>query len=172
MAKHVIQAQDGAPPLGAYSHGWRAGGFIYVTGTGPIGPDGKVVGETIEEQTHQTIDNVAAVLRAEGASLSDVIKVNVHLIDTNLFPRYNEAYQERFSPPVPGPDHSRQRPAPGAGDDDRDRGHRLRRRLSQRRAAARVVCTWPGRLRPQVRSRPAVQSVSSAAPAPWREHPL
>ena len=130
MAKHVIQAQDGAPPLGAYSHGWRAGGFIYVTGTGPIGPDGKVVGETIEEQTHQTIDNIeanvdgwrarggqalepyirlinfdryddVAVLQADGASLSDVIKVNVHLIDTNLFPRYNKAYQERFTPPYP-----------------------------------------------------------------------
>ena len=101
MAKHVIQAQDGAPPLGAYSHGWRAGGFIYVTGTGPIGPDGKVVGETIEEQTHKTIDNIEAVLRAEDASLSDVIKVNVHLIDTNLFPRYNKAYQERFTPPYP-----------------------------------------------------------------------
>lgn len=101
MAKRVIQAQDGAPPLGAYSHGWRAGGFIYVTGTGPIGPDGKVVGETIEEQTHKTIDNIEAVLRADGASLADVIKVNVHLIDTNLFPRYNKAYQERFTPPYP-----------------------------------------------------------------------
>jgi 2-iminobutanoate/2-iminopropanoate deaminase len=101
MAKHVIQAQDGAPPLGAYSHGWRAGGFIYVTGTGPIGPDGKVVGETIEEQTNQTIDNIEAVLRAEGASLSDVIKVNVHLIDTNLFPRYNDTYKQRFTPPYP-----------------------------------------------------------------------
>jgi len=101
MAKHVIQAQDGAPPLGAYSHGWRAGGFIYVTGTGPIGPDGKVVGGTIEEQTHQTIANIEAVLRAEGATLADVIKVNVHLSDTNLFARYNAAYKERFSPPYP-----------------------------------------------------------------------
>jgi 2-iminobutanoate/2-iminopropanoate deaminase len=59
------------------------------------------VGDTIEEQTHKTIDNIEAVLRAEGASLSDVIKVNVHLIDTNLFPRYNEAYKKRFSPPYP-----------------------------------------------------------------------
>ena len=64
-------------------------------------PDGQVVGETIEEQTHKTIDNIEAVLRAEDASLSDVIKVNVHLIDTNLFPRYNKAYQERFTPPYP-----------------------------------------------------------------------
>lgn len=101
MAKHVIQAEGGAPPLGAYSHGWRAGGFIYVTGTGPIGPDGKVVGETIEEQTRVAIDNIAAVLKAEGAALSDVIKVSVHLSDTSLFPRYDAAYRERFSPPYP-----------------------------------------------------------------------
>ena len=101
MAKHVIQADGAAPPLGAYSHGWRAGDFIYVTGTGPIGPDGKVVGDTIEEQTHTAISNVEAVLRAEGAGLSDVIKVTVHLSDTNLFARYNAAYRERFTPPYP-----------------------------------------------------------------------
>ena len=87
MAKRVIKAADGAPPLGAYSHGWRAGDFIFVTGTGPIGPDGEV--------------NIEAVLRAEGASLADVVKVNVHLVDTNLFPRYNEAYKQRFSEPYP-----------------------------------------------------------------------
>ena len=58
-------------------------------------------GDTIEEQTNVAIDNVEAVLRAEGASLADVIKVTVHLIDTNLFPRYNAAYKERFSEPYP-----------------------------------------------------------------------
>jgi 2-iminobutanoate/2-iminopropanoate deaminase len=101
MAKHVIRAEGGALPLGAYSHGWRAGDFIYVTGTGPINPEGKVVGDTIEEQTNFTIDNIEAVLRAEDASLADVIKVNVHLIDTNLFARYNKVYAERFSEPYP-----------------------------------------------------------------------
>jgi 2-iminobutanoate/2-iminopropanoate deaminase len=101
MGKHVIQAEGGAPPIGAYSHGWRAGDFIYITGTGPLGPDGAVVGDTIEEQTNVTIDNIDAILRAEGASLADLIKVNVHLSDTNLFPRYNAAYKERFSPPYP-----------------------------------------------------------------------
>ena len=51
MAKYVIQTDKGAPPLGAYSQGWRAGDFIFVTGTGPIGLDGKVKGATIQEQT-------------------------------------------------------------------------------------------------------------------------
>jgi len=102
MSKHVIQSERGAPPQGAYSQGWRAGDFIFVTGTGPLDPvTGKLVGDDIERQTEQTVDNIAAVLSAEGASLSDVVKVNVHLSDTGLFARYNAVYAKRFSKPYP-----------------------------------------------------------------------
>ncbi len=101
MPKRVIRTEKGAPPLGAYSQGWRACDFIFVTGTGPIGSDGKVKGDTIEEQTNFTIDNIEAILHADGASLDDVVKVSVHLIDTNLFPRYNAVYKERFREPYP-----------------------------------------------------------------------
>jgi len=101
MPKRVIRTERGARPLGAYSQGWRAGDFIFVTGTGPIGSDGKVKGDTIEEQTNFTIDNIEAILHADGASLDDVVKVSVHLIDTNLFPRYNAVYKERFREPYP-----------------------------------------------------------------------
>src|SRR5437879_6302971 len=101
MPKRVVRTEKGAPPLGAYSQGWRAGDFIFVTGTGPIGPDGKVKGDTIEEQTNFTLDNIEAILHADGASLDDVVKVSVHLIDTNLFPRYNAVYKERFREPYP-----------------------------------------------------------------------
>ena len=90
MPKYVIQSKKGAPPRGAYSQGWRAGDFIFVTGTGPIDPStGQLVGDDIEQQTEQTIDNVATVLEADGASLGDVVKVTVHLSDTSLFARYN-----------------------------------------------------------------------------------
>src|ERR1700757_2761335 len=66
MAKHVIQSKQGAPPRGAYSQGWRAGDFVFVTGTGPLDPStGQIVGEDIERQTEQTIDNIAAVLQAD-----------------------------------------------------------------------------------------------------------
>jgi len=101
MAKYVIQTDKGAPPLGAYSQGWRAGDFIFVTGSGPIGPDGKVKGTTIEEQAEQVIDNVEAILRADGAALDNVVKATVHLTDVNLFARFNEVYKRRFRPPYP-----------------------------------------------------------------------
>lgn len=102
MAKYVIQSKKGAPPRGAYSQGWRAGDFIFVTGTGPSDPvSGEIVGDTIEKQTEQVIDNVSAILEEDGASLSDVVKVTVHLSDTGLFARYNAVYAGRFSKPYP-----------------------------------------------------------------------
>ena len=102
MSKHVIQTTKGAPPQGAYSQGWRAGDFIFVTGTGPVDPfTGKLVGDDIERQTEQTIDNIVSILEAEGASLNDVVKVTVHLSTTSLFARYNAVYAKRFAKPYP-----------------------------------------------------------------------
>ena len=102
MGRHVIHSKQGAPPQGAYSQGWRAGDFIFVTGTGPIDPGtGELVGSEIEPQTEQTINNILAILEAEGATLNDVVKVNVHLSDTGLFTRYNAVYAKRFSRPYP-----------------------------------------------------------------------
>ena len=102
MSKYMIQTKRGAPPAGAYSQGWRAGDFLFVTGTGPIDPaTGKLAGDDIEQQTELTINNISAILEADGASLNDVVKVNVHLSDTGLFARYNAVYARRFSRPYP-----------------------------------------------------------------------
>jgi len=102
MGKYVIQTQRGVAPQGAYSQGWRAGDFIFVTGTGPVDAEtGNLAGESIEEQTEQVISNMESVLAADHASLADVIKVTVHLSDTALFARYNSVYARRFSQPYP-----------------------------------------------------------------------
>ena len=85
-----------------YSQGWRAGDFIFVPGTGPVDPaTSKIVGDTIEQQTDKTIDNIAAIPEADGASLSDIVKVTAHLSDPSLFSRYNVVYGRRFSRPYP-----------------------------------------------------------------------
>jgi len=102
MSKSVIQTKRGVPPQAAYSQGWRAGDFIFVSGTGPLDPaTGKLVGDNIEAQTEQTIKNIAAILEADGASLRDVVKVSTHLSDTSLFQRYNSVYARMFSKPYP-----------------------------------------------------------------------
>jgi 2-iminobutanoate/2-iminopropanoate deaminase len=102
MPKQEIRTSGSAAPSGAYSQGIRAGDFVFVAGQGPLDPEtGEVVGETIEEQTVRTLENVKAVLAEAGASLADVVKASVHLSDLSLFPRYNEVYARYFPDPKP-----------------------------------------------------------------------
>ena len=102
MGKHEIRTDEAAAPGGAYSQGLRAGDFVYVSGQGPINPaTGEIVGETIEEQTERTLENVKVILAAAGASMADVVKSTVHLSDLSLFARYNEVYARYFPDPKP-----------------------------------------------------------------------
>jgi enamine deaminase RidA (YjgF/YER057c/UK114 family) len=60
-----------------------------------------VVGETIEEQTAQTLENIRAILESAGLGMEDVVKATVHLADLSLFARFNEAYTRFFPDPKP-----------------------------------------------------------------------
>lgn len=102
MPKQQITTSSGAPPAGAYSQGLRVGDFIFVSGQGPLDPaTGKVTGETIEEQTARTLENIKAILAAAGASLEDVVRVGAFLSDLALFDRYNRVYATYFPDPKP-----------------------------------------------------------------------
>jgi len=102
MSKQQITTHSGASPIGAYSQGLRVGEFIFVSGQGPLDPHtGKVVGETIEEQTTRVLENIQAILAAGGATLADVVKANSYLSDITLFERYNKVYASFFPNPKP-----------------------------------------------------------------------
>ena len=102
MPKQPIFTQSGASSGGLYSPGLRAGDFIFVSGQVPRDPaTGQIVGETIEEQTKQVLENIKAILEAGGATLADVVKVSAHLSDLNLFDGYNKVYVTYFSDPKP-----------------------------------------------------------------------
>ena len=102
MAKQQIRTDKAAAPGGAYSQGIRAGDLVFVSGQGPIDSEtGQIVGETIEEQTERTLENIKAILEASGATMADVVKSTVHLTDLSLFGRYNEVYSSYFPDPKP-----------------------------------------------------------------------
>jgi reactive intermediate/imine deaminase len=95
---------DSAPvPAGAYSQGIVAGEFVYTAGQGPIDPKtGAVVGDDVATQTRQTLDNVAAILAAEGLGLEHVVKVTVHLRELRRdFAAYDAVYRGYFAEPYP-----------------------------------------------------------------------
>ena len=98
------------PPKGPYSPAVRAGGFVFVSGQTPRDPrTGAIVGDTIEAQSRQTLENVRRLLDAAGASLDDVVSVTVYLADVALWDAFNTVYRELFREPYPS------RTAVGAG---------------------------------------------------------
>lgn len=102
MSKQQITTHSGASPIGAYSQGLRVGDFVFVSGQGPLDPaTGKIVGDTVEEQTARVLENIKAILEAGGSSLADVVKVTAHLSDLSLFERYNKVYATYFPDPKP-----------------------------------------------------------------------
>jgi 2-iminobutanoate/2-iminopropanoate deaminase len=94
---------DAAPPsIGPFSQAIRDGDRIYVSGQGPVNPtSGDIVGDTIEEQTAQTLENIDAVLTAAGRSLDDVVKATVFVQNMDDYDEINEVYAEQFSAPYP-----------------------------------------------------------------------
>jgi 2-iminobutanoate/2-iminopropanoate deaminase len=97
MPGERILPSGGATPRGHYTPAIRAGGFVYVSGQGPIDPDSdKLVVADVETQTRITLGNIARILAAAGAGITDIVKVSVFLRDIGAFHQMNKAYAEFF----------------------------------------------------------------------------
>jgi len=102
MEKQCIFAEHGAPAVGPYSHAVAAGGFLFVSGQGPMNKDGSgAFHGTVEEEARATLINLRDVLEDAGSSLERVVKVNVYLADMNHFGRFNAVYKEFFTENFP-----------------------------------------------------------------------
>lgn len=100
--KEIIKTDKAPAAIGPYSQGFKAGDFIFVSGQGPLDPQtGGIQGDTIEEQTRKTLDNIKGILKAGGASMTDVVKVTVILTDLSNFRPMNEVYKTFFAEPFP-----------------------------------------------------------------------
>lgn len=93
----------GSPvPRGPYSPAVRAGDFIFVSGQGPIDPatDQFSYGD-IQHETRVTLTNIQRILEGCGASMADVVKCSVFLVDGRDFAAMNEVYNEFFGAAKP-----------------------------------------------------------------------
>jgi len=99
--KQIIRTPD-APRNPLYSQAVRVGRDIYVTGMLGVDPKTNVFGATIQEQVRQSLVNCQAVLRVAGASLENVVEVQVLLARPGDFEGLNQEYAKFFpvDPPV------------------------------------------------------------------------
>jgi len=101
MTRQAVSSDRAPAALGPYSHAIAAGGFVFCSGMAGIDPATGAVAEGIAAQTDQALRNLAAVLDAAGASMSDLVKTTIFYADVDDFATLNEVYAAHMPDPPP-----------------------------------------------------------------------
>ncbi len=100
--KKIISTNEAPAAIGPYSQAVRSGSFLFCSGQIPLDPkSGEIVPGDITAQTQRVLDNIAAVLRAEGLSFDNVVKTTIFLTNLGDFQRVNEIYGSYFKQDPP-----------------------------------------------------------------------
>ena len=97
MPAEPVPTPSAPGAAGPYSPAVRAGDWLALAGQVGIDPATGKLAEGVAEQTRQAMANVAAVLGDCGATLGDVAKTTVFLVDMGDFPVMNEVYADAFA---------------------------------------------------------------------------
>lgn len=102
MSKQTFHTEEAPAAIGTYSQAVRHGDLVFLSGQIPLVPASmELVGDDFEAQVRQVFDNLSAVCAAAGASLDDIVKLTVYLVDMDRFAEVNRIMGEYFSEPYP-----------------------------------------------------------------------
>lgn len=95
--KTIIHTKNAPAALGPYNQATVKNGMVFTAGQICIDPaTGDLVQGTIEEETHQCLKNLRAILTEAGCTLEDVLSVTVYVTDMHDYGRINAVYAEYF----------------------------------------------------------------------------
>jgi reactive intermediate/imine deaminase len=102
MTRSVIKTDEAPQAIGTYSQAVKVGDTVYLAGQIPLVPETMALESgDMRAQIKRVFDNLAAVAKASGGSLQDVVKLNVYLTDLGHFPLVNEVMAQYFREPYP-----------------------------------------------------------------------
>lgn len=100
--KKAILTSKAPAPIGPYSQAIQAGNSLYISGQIAIDPaTGDLVMSSIEDETHQVLKNLGAILDATGLGYQHVVSCTVYISDMNMFSRINAIYAMYFNQDAP-----------------------------------------------------------------------
>lgn len=100
--KKIINTKNAPAPIGPYSQAVVANGFLFASGQIAINPENNELNlGSIEDETHQIMRNIHAVLLEADYDFGHVIKTTIFLSDMDLFAQVNEVYGSYFQGDFP-----------------------------------------------------------------------
>ncbi len=101
MNREAIATQAAPAAVGPYSQAIKTETLIFASGQLGLEPSTGKLREGVEAQTEQVLANLTAVLAAAGASMVDVVKTTIFLVDMSHFATVNGIYATAFASPPP-----------------------------------------------------------------------
>ena len=98
MRKEILSTENAPAIVGPYSQAIKLDNLIFTSGQLPIDPKTGEMPDSVEEQTSQALENIAAILEEAGSSLDNAIKLTVFLTDIDDFAAMNEVYAGFLNP--------------------------------------------------------------------------
>jgi 2-iminobutanoate/2-iminopropanoate deaminase len=93
VTKSEVATPNAPKAIGPYSQAVSAGPFVFTSGVLPVDPKtGKLVEGGIVEHTKQVFENLKAILKEAGTSLSNAVKTTVFIASMKDFAAMNEVY--------------------------------------------------------------------------------
>ncbi len=100
--KKTIATSEAPAAVGPYSQAVATGGFLFCAGQIPLDPaTGELIDGDVTAQAERVLQNLAAVLRANGMDFSNVVKTTVFMTDLAHFGLMNAVYSKHFAAPFP-----------------------------------------------------------------------
>lgn len=106
MKKTMIDSEKLSKPLGPYSHGVKVKlngtTLLFISGVVALDADGRVNGKgDIRAQTKQVLENLKAILEAEGATFKDIVKITNYYMNYDDYPIIAEVRSQYFKDWLP-----------------------------------------------------------------------
>ncbi|QGH62052.1 RidA family protein [Serratia proteamaculans] len=93
---NIINTENAPAAIGPYVQGVNTGKMVITSGQLPIDPISDVMSDAIDVQTHQSLENVKAIVEAAGLQVENIIKTTVFVKDLNDFATVNYVYEAFF----------------------------------------------------------------------------
>jgi 2-iminobutanoate/2-iminopropanoate deaminase len=109
LNKQIINTSNAPAPIGPYNQAIKVDNtdgsgqvMLFISGQVCIDPaSGELRNKDLQEETHQVMHNLKAILQQAGMDFSNVVKTTIFLTDMNRFSEMNEVYGKYFEDNLP-----------------------------------------------------------------------
>ena len=102
MSKTIINTNNAPAPIGPYNQAILSGNLLFISGQVCIDPaTGNLKNRDIQEETHQVMHNLKAILQQAGMDFSNVVKTTIFITDMHQFGEVNQVYGKYFDSEFP-----------------------------------------------------------------------